>query len=135
MHTTIASVPDEALDVSVTDASTSLLEHIGGVVTVERLVDRFIHRTLNDRQLAPHFAGIDVAALRQSQVAFFCAAFGGTTALDWRSPAVDLDDEPFSRVISHLYDVLVSLGLPERLTERLVIAVISLAFRAQCRGD
>ena len=27
----------------------------------------------------------------------------------------------------HLYDVLVSLGLPERLTERLALALITLA--------
>ena len=128
MHNTAVTVTDdEALDVPGTGPSASLLEQIGGRPAVERLVDRFVHRTLNDRQLAPQFAGIDVVALRQSQLAFFCEAFGGATRLDWSAPAVDLDGEAFGRVVLHLYDVLVSLGLPERLTERLALALITLA--------
>ena len=65
MHnTTVTVTDDEALDVPGTGPSASLLEQIGGRPAVERLVNRFVHRTLSDRQLAPQFAGIDVVALR-----------------------------------------------------------------------
>ena len=66
-------------------------------------------------------------------MAFFCEAFGGTR-LDWSEPAVNLDGEAFGRVVLHLYDVLVDPGLPERLTERLVLAVITLALTGQGLG-
>ena len=134
-NTGVIVTSDDFLDVPVTGASPSLLEQIGGLTAVERLVDRFVHRTISDRQLAPHFARIDAAALRQSQLAFFSEAFGGTAHLDWSQPAVDLDGDAFSRVVHHLYDALVSFGLPERLNERLVLAVISRALRGSCSGE
>lgn len=122
-------------NLAMTDGSASLLAQIGGLTTVERLVHRFVDRIISDGRLAPHFAGIDTAALRQSLVAFFGEAFGGKAHLDWSEPAIDLDGEAFGRVVHHLYDVLESVGFPERLNESLVLAVMSLALRGSCRGD
>jgi hypothetical protein len=128
--TAISVASDETItDVHPTSASASLLEQLGGRTALERMVDRFVQRITSDRRLAPHFARIDVAALKRSELAFFTAAFGGKPDLDWREPAIDLDGEAAGRVACHLYEVLLGFGLPERLNEDIVLAVISLGSR------
>jgi hemoglobin len=131
MHYTAVTAAKEEVPTGVpeTPAPPPLFEQIGGRAAVERLVHRFVHRIVSDQRLLPHFARIDVSALKRSEFAFFTAAFGGTSDLDWREPAVDLDGEAASRVACHLYEVLVGFGLPDSLTEDLLLAVLSLALR------
>jgi hemoglobin len=89
----------------------TLLERLGGTAHIERIVDRYTERVLNDPELAPRFEGIDVAALKKSQASFLTAAFGGPDQLDLGHAPVHLDDEQFGRFVLHLSESLLSYGL------------------------
>ena len=56
---------------------------------------------------------------------FFIETFGGPAPSGSSHELVRLDGDQFAAVLLHIYDVLVSLGLPESLKERLILAVLS----------
>jgi truncated hemoglobin YjbI len=109
--------------VAVEAVSPTLLEYAGGRAAVECIVDRFVESVLSDGELAVRFATIDLATFRKSVVAFCVEAFGGQADFKLVETMVRLEGEPFARLLLHLYDALASAGLPNTLTERLVLAL------------
>jgi len=90
---------------------------------------------LDDSQLRPRFAGMDAAALKASQTAFLTAAFGGPATAHPSQPAIYLDDEQFGRFVLHIYETLLSLGIPDIFTEQLVLAVMTRALSGDAGSE
>lgn len=63
---------------------TSMYDRIGGAETVSAVVEEFYRRVLSDQELAQHFAGRDMAQVKERQVHNISAMLG---ARDCRSGA------------------------------------------------
>jgi hemoglobin len=99
-----------------TMAAATLYERIGGAPAVDSAVDGFYARVLADDELAPYFAGIDLAQLKAHQRVFLTMALGGPAryggrAMDKAHEGLDITSEAFGRVVGHLAD---TLGAPAR---------------------
>jgi hemoglobin len=96
---------------------TTIYDSIGGAPAVAAAVDDFYVRVLDDPQLAPFFADVDLARLKAHQRSFIAAAIGGSELYAGRNMAtahagLDISDEDFDAVVGHLVDTLVGLGVP-----------------------
>jgi truncated hemoglobin YjbI len=104
----------------------TLLDLLGGQAAVDRIVERLLARLLHDPLLSDALNGVDLARLRHTQSRFFAQAFGAVSAHEPLEPlAVRVGGEQLTRVVFHVHDTLVSLGLPETFTEQLVLAVLA----------
>lgn len=101
-----------------TDATGAPVNHydrLGGAATIKEAVDRFYTRVVEDPELAPYFAGADLAALRRHQVLLLSQVLGGPAAYDGRElgdahRGLDITDAHYDKVVGHLVSVLVELG-------------------------
>lgn len=96
----------------------TIYDEIGGADAVAAVVEDFYGRVLADERLAAWFDGVDVRRLKAHQRAFIAAAFGGPDAYTGRSMAdahagLDITPEAFARVVDHLVDTLIALGVPD----------------------
>jgi hemoglobin len=94
----------------------SLYARLGGAGTVKTLVEEFYGRILADGELAPVFAGVDLARLKRHQALFISQALGGPRQYDGRSLAeahrpLRISDRQFDRVAAHLDGALQHLGV------------------------
>jgi truncated hemoglobin YjbI len=113
--------------VAIAPPAVSLLEELGGPVSIERIVDAFTEAVLSDPLLGRAFAGVDPAILRRSQTAFVVEALGGQGGQAPSHPPVRLDGAQFAAFALHFCDTLVRLRLPASLRERVVTAVAARA--------
>jgi hemoglobin len=95
---------------------TTLYETLGKETSIAAVVAAFYERILADGELAPYFAGIDMARLRAHQTAFLVAATGGPKNYDGRDLAIAhaglaITDTAFDRVAGHLVDSLTDAGV------------------------
>lgn len=100
----------------------SVFEQIGGKPAVSAAVDGLYERLLADPVLAPYFTGTDMERLKGHMRAFMAVALGGAdlyAGRDMRSAHAGLrvTHDAFDRVVAHLVDTLVSLGVPVELIE------------------
>lgn len=98
----------------------TLFDQLGGEAAVALAVDGFYDRMLADPQLAPWFAGLDMAQLKAHQRAFLAVAFGGPEDYHGRSmrhahSGLAITAEAYTRTIAHLADTLTELGAAEEL--------------------
>jgi hemoglobin len=96
----------------------SIYDEIGGSAAVSAAVDQFYERVIADATLAPFFVGTDMMRLKKHQRAFIAAAVGGPEPYFGRNMAeahagLDVSPSDFDRVVGHLVDTLVALGVPE----------------------
>jgi hemoglobin len=105
-------------------AATTVVQHddepvfvrIGGAAAVAAAVDGLYSRILADATLAPYFDEVGIEQLKAHQRAFITAALGGPAAYHGRPIAdahrgLDITSEAFGRVVEHLVDTLVALGV------------------------
>lgn len=111
----------------------SLLERIGGVGTIRRVVDIFYDSMMEDEKLKPLFEGIKMSALKVHQLRFFRLAFSGVlpddimdTILDRHQPLFEkgLSEEHFDVVMTHLDESLTKIKMKEELRNE-TVAVVS----------
>ena len=97
MSSSVADRTDEFMpDAVIEGLSRSLFDLVGGTAGVNLIVDNLLERLLSDAELAALLAATDVASLKQSQAAFFEAAFGGR-ATDSQTARLEVDaDELFA---------------------------------------
>jgi truncated hemoglobin YjbI len=110
--------------------SLPLFDHIGGIRSIEWLVDRFVDAIRSEPELAPSLARVDLASFKKSLAAFFTEALGGhypDASVDSRGAHVHFEGEQLVRVALLLHNTLSSFGLSSQLHERLVLAVLSRA--------
>lgn len=104
-------------------AKQSLYEQLGGEQAIAATVGMFYDKIMNDRELAPFFAGLDMDKQVHKQIAFMTMAFGGPHEYDGESlrnaharlVAQGLGHEHFVRVAGHLQSTLETLSVPAEL--------------------
>lgn len=108
----------------------TLLDVLEEGVSVPEIVERLVRRLRADPVLAPALDGVDLARLKADQVRYFTAAFSAVRVHEpLSSVAIRVNGEQFTRVVLHVQDTLVSLRLPETLTEQLMLAVLARSIR------
>ena len=106
----------------------SLYDQLGQEPGISGAVDEFYGRVLGDPSLQPYFEGMDVATIRQHQVALLSSVSGGPQqytgrALDLVHRRMGITDEHFDRVGGHLSDALDALGVATDLRDQVVAVV------------
>ena len=99
----------------------SLYERLGGETAVEKSVDMFYEKVLNDPLLIPFFKNTDMKKQKRMQILFLTYAFGGSQQWSGRSMRAahktsveqGLKDEHFDAVVGHLASTLKELGVSE----------------------
>ncbi len=108
-----------------------LYDEIGGQAAVDAAVDRFYDKVFADPLLIPFFEGIEPAAQRRKQKAFFTLLFRGEAANadDYMRRAharlveeKGLDDRHFDAVAGHLQATLQELGVRPDLVQTVMSA-------------
>ena len=97
----------------------TLYETLGAETGIRTAVDQFYERVVADPRLAAYFQGVDMIGLRRHQVAMLSAATGGPKSYTGQEMAAAhaaraIDNAAFDRVVGHLQDTLVSLGVDEQ---------------------
>lgn len=107
----------------------SLYDQLGGQTTIDRLVDDFYGRVLQDPLLGPVFEGVDRQRLYGHQKRFLGMALGGEVVYSGRDlgPAHaaiaqrhGLDDRHFDAVIGHLAGSMETLGVSEPIRAQVI---------------
>lgn len=109
----------------------SLYEQLGGEQAIAATVGMFYESIMNDGELAPFFAGLDMDKQVHKQIAFMTMAFGGPHEYDSASlrnaharlVAQGLGHGHFVRVAGHLQSTLETLAVPTELIGR-VMAIV-----------
>lgn len=104
-------------------SGTSAYDGIGGAGAVKAAVAVFYQRVLDDPDLRPWFADVDLPRLKAHQRAFLGHALGGPDLFAGRSMAeahagLAITDDAFQAVVEHLVMTLHDLGVtPEQLEQ------------------
>jgi hemoglobin len=109
----------------------SLYDQLGGEQAIAATVGMFYENIMNDGELAPFFAGLDMDKQVHKQIAFMTMAFGGPHEYDGESlrnaharlVAGGLGHDHFVRVAGHLQSTLETLAVPTELIGR-VMAIV-----------
>jgi hemoglobin len=96
----------------------SIYTKIGGAPSVSAAVDKFYERVTGDPSLARYFDGVDMSRLKSHQRAFLGAALGGPETFSGRDmeaahAGLGITADDFGRVVQHLVDTLMSLGVDD----------------------
>jgi len=96
----------------------TIYDTIGGQAAVGTVVNEFYRRALDDPNLNGYFANTDMALLHRHQRAFIAAALGrpGTyhgRAMDEAHAGLNITDDAFDRVATHLVSILSENGVDE----------------------
>jgi hemoglobin len=101
----------------VSDATLRQYDRLGGFDGIRAAVDELYTRILQDSDLAPYFAGVDVARVKRHQVLLLCSLLGGPETYDGRAlgtahSGLGITSADFDRVVAHLEAVLDAAGAP-----------------------
>jgi hemoglobin len=107
----------------------TLYETLGAETGIRVAVDQFYDRVVADPRLTAYFDGVDMLGLRRHQVEMLSAATGGPKSYTGAEMAAahagrGIDNGAFDRVVGHLQDTLVALGVDE-LTITTVLGALS----------
>ena len=99
------------------DATLSHYDRLGGFDSIRAAVDELYERILRDADLAPYFAGVDIARVKRHQVLLLCSLLGGPETYDGRALEVahrglGITSTHFDRVVAHLEAVFDAAGAP-----------------------
>jgi hemoglobin len=108
--------------------TTSMYERLGGHETLQVAVAVFYTRVLADPELAPYFAGIDLARLRSHQAAFLTVAMDGPDVFAGRALSDAhrgraITGEAFDAMIDHLDFALTDVGVEPSDVDELIARV------------
>ena len=103
-------------------------EAIGGAPAVKLVIDDFYSRILDDRALAPFFAGVDLPRLKRHQALMVTKVLGGPDRYTGRTlrdahHAMAITSVDFGRVAGHLVAALRQAGVGEDVVDRAAAAV------------
>ncbi len=109
----------------------TLYEQLGGEQAITATVGMFYENIMNDAELAPFFADLDMDRQIHKQIAFMTMAFGGPHEYDGRSLGDaharlvqrGLGPTHFARVAGHLQTTLETLAVPSELIGQ-VMAIV-----------
>lgn len=109
---------------SATEAPVSDYQLIGGGRAVSAVVDRFYELVVADPQLAPFFAETDMSRLKRHQVLLISQVMGGPADYDGSSlreahSGMNISDDHFGRVVTHLVAALQEASVPDDVIGRL----------------
>lgn len=98
-------------------------EAIGGGPGVKAVVEDFYQRVLQDAQLTPFFAGVDLHRLKRHQAMMVTKVLGGPDHYTGHSlrdahSGLGITAADFGRVVGHLGDALQHAGVPEEIIGR-----------------
>lgn len=102
----------------------SLFDKLGGSAAVYAAVELFYAKVLDDPNLKPFFAGVEMNDQKRKQRDFLTMAFGGPNNYDGQDlteahrylvKMKDMSDEHFDAVAGHLQDTLTELNVAEDL--------------------
>jgi hemoglobin len=110
----------------------TLYDRIGGDGALEVIVEDFYCRVLDDDHLANFFAGSDMKRLKDTQVEYLAAAFGGPGSYTGASMRQAHEGRGITRyhfdlVTGHLRDSLCAAGVPEAMIAEIFSVVAPLA--------
>lgn len=110
----------------------SIYQQIGGVESLEVVIEDFYRRVLADDELAGFFSGTNMSRLKGKQVEFFAAALGGPepyTGASMRNvhSGRGITMHHFDLVAEHLTDSLLAAGVPEGIVDEIIGTVAPLA--------
>ena len=96
----------------------TIYDTIGGQAAVGTLVNELYRRTLDDLHLKGYFDSTDMDRLHRHQRAFIAAALGGPGTYHGRAmgeahAGLNITDDAFDRVASHLVSILRENGVDE----------------------
>jgi hemoglobin len=110
----------------------SLYERIGGEPAIMAAVDLFYAKIMKDELTRPFFAGLDMNAQVQKQIAFMSRALGGPVEYQGRDLRdaharlvrdKGLGDGHFDAVAGHLRSTLEELGVQTALIDEALTAI------------
>lgn len=106
----------------------TLYDHLGGRDVIASIVEGLYARLLNDDQVAPVFAEIDVARLRRHMTVFLSAALGSQDVYAGRDmgtahAGLHITDDMFDRTVAHLVAVLESASVSPDLIAQVLATV------------
>ena len=100
-------------------SDSSLYERIGGAAAVEKLIDDFYVRVVEDEELAPFFKDTEMEKLRRMQKEFFAVALDGPSEYTGRPLSYvhhgrGIKPSHFQRYVDHLNETLEGFEISER---------------------
>jgi hemoglobin len=110
----------------------ALYDKIGGYGALEVIVEDFYCRVLDDDHLSPFFGGSDMKRLKDKQVEYLAAAFGGPgsyTGLSMKQAheGRGITMHHFNLVAGHLKNSLCAAGTPPETIAEIINIVAPLA--------
>ena len=98
----------------------SIFDQLGGDAAIAAAVDGLYDRILADPVLSPWFERTDMSKQKRHMRAFMATALGGAAIYAGRDmraahAGMRITHEAFDRVVGHLVETLISLGVPEHL--------------------
>lgn len=102
-----------------------LFEQLGGIEGVAQMVEHFYQRVLDDAELAPFFAHVDMARLKNMQYEFIVSALGGPvqysgTELRAAHAGRGITNHHFAKFVGHLADSMESQGISHQLVDAML---------------
>ncbi len=124
----IAAAPSAARQESHSVATleeVSLYQRLGGMESIEAVVEDFYRRVLADDTLTLMFAGIDLAQLRKHQAVFLSHALGGPNRytgkrMEHAHEGLNITPTQFGAVAGHLSSALASFDVPQPLIDEVI---------------
>jgi len=110
---------------SVSHATDSYYEELGGRTGVENIVDNFINEISYDQHIVTFFEGSDIARLREKLIEQFCKESGGPCEYTGDSmkdvhAGMNISTGEFNRVVELLQTAMDKAGTPQRAQNRLI---------------
>ncbi|MGI5273407.1 group I truncated hemoglobin [Nonomuraea sp. CA-218870] len=108
--------------------SLSYYDQVGGAPAVRDVVDLFYVRVLDDADLKPYFAGIDLPRLKRHMVVLLCSVLGGPDPYEGRDLAeahrgLDITAEHYAKVGEILVSVLRGAGVSDEVLRHVVLTL------------
>lgn len=103
----------------------SLFDRVGGLDAIAAAVDAFHERVAQDDRVNHYFAGVDLAALKRHQTAFFAAGTGGPVEYIGREiraahAPLAIDDDTFDIFVGHFEATLTAFDVPAEERDELL---------------
>ncbi|MEM9400015.1 MAG: methyl-accepting chemotaxis protein [Verrucomicrobiota bacterium] len=103
----------------------SLFEQIGGSEVVSTTIMRFYERVLEDGELTPFFAEVDMDQLIESQKAYLTYELGGVEKFEGQSMTssykdMGIDTKHLTHVVQHLHETLIWLQVEPEIVNEII---------------